>query len=303
MISCGDDALAKSLALLDFFASLHPEEGRDYLESVLLHANIDESGKFKDKDVICLTGIITTVQNWRVITGEWNRVLALHKIAYLHAKELKRWDGIYAGKKDLWGASGRDAVFADFAKVVHFSMSEKRGIGLSVSVDSATWRSLTSEQQRNVGEPSLAAFELFLAGMLYLGLQMFPPGFDIGLVCDDDQEMAIPTYKLLAKAKLANPEAKKRVNSLCFANDEAYPPLQMADLLANSCYGEAQRLATTPAARQDDVFVAMTKNGAHFNSMYLDSATLKQIGDSPDGITLAFTTKSPIPRGPNEDVP
>lgn len=265
------------------------------MESVLLHANIDESGKFQDKDVICLTGIITSVNNWRVTTGEWKRTLDVHKIAYLHVKELRRWEGIYAEKKDQWGDAGREEVLADFAKVVKFSMSEKRGIGLSVSLDAATWRMLTSEEKRRIGKANLAAFEMFVAGMLYLGLHMFPPDFDIGLICDEDEEMAIPTYELLRKAKVANPEAKKRVNSLCFANDKVYLPLQMADLLANSCFREAQRIVSSPESQQGYLYRTMTKDGAHFNAIDLNADILKQIASSPEGVAMVFSTKWPIP--------
>jgi Isoprenylcysteine carboxyl methyltransferase (ICMT) family len=122
-----DARLNLALEMIDLFESLGSSGGR-CLESVLLHANIDESGKFQDKDVICLTGLITSVTNWRGLIEDWSRLLRKHDINFLHIKDLMPWEGIYASKKDTWGTVGRNAVLLEFAALVKFAIGVYRRI-------------------------------------------------------------------------------------------------------------------------------------------------------------------------------
>ena len=86
--------------------------------ALLLQAVIDESGKFKDKNVICLAGMLAFGSFWTSLEARWRDRLQKHGIEYFHAKELWRWDGIYAAKRDMWGEAGREQVLIDFATAV-----------------------------------------------------------------------------------------------------------------------------------------------------------------------------------------
>ena len=251
---------------------------------LLTYAIIDESGKFKDKDVICLAGILAGWEYWGVAGDRWQQVLNKHTIQYLHVKELRRWDGIYSEKKEVWGNAGRETVLLDFAEVIRTGSSVGRNITLYLSLDAAAWKSLSSEEQRRIGRPDLAVFDLFLAGMLFHGRDLFPPDFVVSLICDDEEEVALPIYRLMRASKLRNPDAK-RIRSLAFCDDKSYPQLQIADFIANTFYRELIRARNTPELPQPEVFKAMV-SGTRVHSIHIDERMLKEMASYPQGFVF-----------------
>jgi hypothetical protein len=63
----------------------------------------------------------------------------------------------------------------------------------------------------------------------------------IALICDDDQEKAMPVYQLFHDIKNKDPRAKRRLPSICFGDDREYPSLQAADLISYLVRLEAER--------------------------------------------------------------
>src|SRR5580704_12392806 len=222
-------------------------------DALLLQAVIDESGKFKDKNVICLAGMLAFGSFWMSLEARWRDRLQKHGIEYFHAKELWRWDGIYAAKRDMWGEAGREQVLIDFATAVQQTIADGNGLVQCVYFDAATWKTLTSEQQRLLGRPDLITFDMFLASMLYHCRQLFPEEFSVSVICDDDEELALPIYKLFRLAKKQN-EIAKRVLGICFADDLAYIPLQAADLIANTFYRDKIRAESDPPLPESNIF-------------------------------------------------
>jgi hypothetical protein len=243
-----------------------PNEGA-FVNPVHLHANLDESGKFKDKDTICLAGIISHPENLKVINGHWVQGLRHRDIDYLHVSELMRWDGIYNPKKDKWGTDGRSEVLNQFAKVVNLSMSHR---------------------------PSLVVFEVFIAGLVGLGLRLFAKDFTLGLTCDEDEEMILPMCRLLRRARAEIPEIGQRIKSICFADDQFYLPLQLADLLAYACSTELNRRRLYPDMPQDSLYGTAVKEADLFLS-HLTGDKLRQIAKlpHPKTLTLVWQVGSP----------
>jgi hypothetical protein len=257
---------------------------------MLLTAVVDESGKFKDKDVICLAGIIGGPHFWRGLTGKWVQTLQKHSIDYLHIKELRRWDGVYASKKMEWGDAKREEVLVEFAKILPEVIREHGGVALCVSLDARAYRDLKSEQQRIIGKPDLAVFNFFIASMLWLAASLLPEGFEINITCDDDEAVAEPVYKLLRLAKVRNPLAR-RIKALCFCDDEVYPPLQIADLVANTLFREATRVVNSPDNPRSEMFRALAGSGVQIHLVHLSADVLTKIAASPGGITISFAVK------------
>jgi len=57
-----------------------------------------------------------------------------------------------------------------------------------------------------------------------------PPS--VSLIFDDNEEYGAECYTLLTRTRQSNPTWNKWVRSICFVDDEKYPPVQAADILA-----------------------------------------------------------------------
>jgi hypothetical protein len=72
--------------------------------------------------------------------------------------------------------------------------------------------------------------------------------------------------------RIAFPKVQKRVDSICFGDDKAFPPLQMADMIAY----EARRLMRLqkqkPEEKPSELFVSLTRRMVHQPQIYAAKA-------------------------------
>lgn len=264
------DPLALANELLDVFTGRGGSTNTSGIESLLIQAHIDESGKFHDRDVITVSGLLSSPDYWRLLNGRWLDALEKCHLPYLHVKEVKD-----------------RSILQDFSKIIRMAMAPTFGIGVTVSLDVRAWKSLTSEQQRSIQRPDLAIFEMLIAAMLCLGQNLLPPDFDVALTCDDEEETAFPIYRLWRKVRIRNPELAKKVVSICFCDDSKYPALQMADLFANTCYRESLRAFTDPDKDRDALYSEMTNEAAIFK-VDMDRDMLINIANHGGSVKLEF---------------
>lgn len=89
------------------------------LMSIIYHSSFDESGKFKDKDVIGFCGYISSPEIGAAISDSWFGLLRKHSIPYLHVTKLMSWKGPYVELRARWGDKGRPEVLTEFASDLH----------------------------------------------------------------------------------------------------------------------------------------------------------------------------------------
>ena len=56
--------------------------------------------------------------------------------------------------------------------------------------------------------------------------------YRFNLLCDDSEEYSSECLKVYRRFRKLEPGLASKIGSLCFVNDETYPPIQAADLMA-----------------------------------------------------------------------
>ncbi len=70
---------------------------------------------------------------------------------------------------------------------------------------------------------------------------MVSPGDNLSVVCDDEEKTAWPMYRLYRQVKRVYPEAKDKLSSLSFADDDVFYALQAADFVSSLARLEARQ--------------------------------------------------------------
>ena len=90
-------------------------------------------------------------------------------------------------------------------------------------------------------------------------IERLSPDAHLGIVMDEDREYAMKCYDVLDSVRIAFPRVEKKVDSICFSDDRAFPALQMADMIAY----EARRLMrlqkANPMEPPSALFVSLTR--------------------------------------------
>jgi hypothetical protein len=188
-------------------------------------AFFDESGKFRDSSVIAFCGIAFNDNNRLPFMEEWNALLHRTGLKTITMKEALHHDRDLSKKKPARGLQNRIDALLPFVQCVRRNVS----LIVSMAVDVVEFKKLPSHAREILGKnPHYFAFTRAL-------MQLAEPLHRsdlVGVVCDDEEETALQMYKLYRKVRIAWPDARERLISLSFANDEVFTPLQAADMMA-----------------------------------------------------------------------
>jgi hypothetical protein len=188
-------------------------------------AFFDESGKFKDQPVISFSGIAATSDSAKPFMDEWKAQLFRSGLKVLTMKDALHYDHKLSKKKPAMGIKNRVEALRPFILCIrkHLSLA----VCMAVNVDG--FKNLSSQDQTLLGtDPHYLAFTRALIDLL----EPLQKTDLLSVICDDEEKTAWPMYTLYRKVKLAWPDARKRLVSLSFADDEVFPPLQAADMIA-----------------------------------------------------------------------
>jgi hypothetical protein len=178
----------------------------------------DESGKWHNSQWIVLGGLIGPPKNWDAFNRDWRLLLKKHGLAYLHMVEAVHCKGEFKHFRNR--ETERNAILQDFAELI------PNGITPIVStVHLPTKKSAIQARQ----------FDAFEAAM-NLAFSQLLEGESLSLICDQEEEMAIPMYKLWRSFRMRHPPERRKAGMIGFADDEAYTPLQAADMWASTCF-------------------------------------------------------------------
>ncbi len=211
----------------------------------ILHACFDESGKLADSQYVVFGGYVSHVIHWEHFSHAWLRALRRHHMKHLHMHDVMR------SKSD---PTKRDAMLLEFANIINQHTLMATVCPISVN----NFKALSAKEKGKLVDPQYVAFETCMRGILrYLEPDM--PSETIGVICDDTEQFAMGCYKLMTKLKARHPEMRKRFISLCFADDEEYPPLQAADMWVYTNYQEMLRRMQAPGDAPSKLFETLTK--------------------------------------------
>jgi len=200
-----------------------------------LYAYFDQSGHESEHAVVALSGFVDGLERWRQFQDNWCQLLRSYELPSFRTVQALRYSQPY-GKMEKGDAEKRTEDILPFVRTIRDSLQ----LGITVAVDISAYRLAPSIIHQSFGDRAdyFAFYEAIVRILRYFAI---PRTHELALIYDEEDGQAARFYQMLRKMKLAAPEIKQRVTSICFCNDVAFPPLQAADLLAYFSRKEAER--------------------------------------------------------------
>jgi hypothetical protein len=196
---------------------------QDNWAMAVLQAYFDESGKLKDKgEHVVFGGIAGRLDEVSVFSRRWKEVLG-SDVDHIHMRDAMRLEGEFEG----YDETRRDEILIECAKV---AQSSSAMIVVS-EMDKNDFLGLAQEEQQRLNNPTYGGFE---ACVRSLARQFY--NHDLYLWYDESQEYAETCLKLYQRMKNLNTDLLRRLPSLTFADDQQFPGLQAADMIAYCAY-------------------------------------------------------------------
>lgn len=187
------------------------------------YAFFDESGKWKDKDFICLCGYLSGERHWGLFTDQWTELRHDHKLAPIHLTTF-----FYECKKRGWDENKATKVLERFIDIIR----EHVWCGFAIGFDAKHYRGMAPHAKKALGDPALACLHRLLRLVRDRYTQINYTG-RISISFDEDEEYASRFYKTVLRLRKHDQVLAKLIGAVSFADDEFIVPLQAADIVAN----------------------------------------------------------------------
>jgi hypothetical protein len=199
----------------------------------------DESGKLAKSDYTSLCGYVGHSTEWGRFGGIWNNCRLRWGVPPLHMSRImnpEKKDDVWRDIRRKWGDDWepkRDAMLNDFGNIV----ASCGCVAVGAVVHAAHFRKIQHSQAAfpHIRDSNVFAFQhLLMRGIEKVNI--VDPLGTITLVVDDDPENAWDYYGMLDRLKThSDPtfaDVRNRVSAICFGDDNAFPGIQAADMLA-----------------------------------------------------------------------
>jgi hypothetical protein len=238
-------------------------------------AYFDESGKFKDQPTIAFSGIAGVSENFKAFYRDWSRHLKLNGLKLLTMKKGLNVRVPLSDKRAAKGVTNRLDALMPFAECIRKHLQTVT----CVAVDTEAF-SKTPEHLRKLwtDNPHFMAFTVALLALL----DPLDKEDKLNITCDDEEATAMQMYQMYRRVKLVYSDARKRLCSLCFADDDVYSPLQAADFVASLSRLEARRRFHEEDYEFRPLWEALNSKAPgdnlwSFNPIFCDEPTLARI--------------------------
>ena len=238
----------------------------------------DEAGKVESSDYTSFCGYVGTAMEWERVSTEWNALRIAWGVPPLHMRCAMYPD---RSKCDEWGAlkikwgkdweDKRNDMLIDFGGVIRHSSLAAMGC----VVDAAHFKSMPDSvfKRQHQNNPIYLSLFTLIENSLDR-IDVCNKHLSVSLVVDDDEEHAIDCYKFLNSMKEELPRFRERITAITFGNDNEYPGLQMADMVAY----EARNFMVNQLNNKENpltpLFGLLTKMGVNvpkiWTAQYLD---------------------------------
>jgi hypothetical protein len=196
----------------------------------MLEMYLDESGKINDRPHIAVGAAMGYVANFGALDQEWRARLEASRIGHLSMKDAIRCEGEFAGWSDR--SEERDALLRDLAGIV------KRLSIVLIGTAASTAEFHGRPERQKDGLFNNAMYGC-IEGCIKAGLRAIPRE-PLQLCIDNSEEYAVKCIKVYHKLQSNHPEFRRRCHLIAFGEDERFPGLQIADMVA---YCERARLS------------------------------------------------------------
>ena len=192
---------------------------------------------------------------------DWGRLLDANGLTTLTMKDALKAHRPLSDKNPALGVESRIAALIPFIDCVKKHLMVITGI----AVDAKAFKSLPNHYFQVMGDDPF--FTAFTRTMLEV-LKITHPEDKISLICDDEEEMALPMYRLFRRVKTIYPDAHEKLRAITFADDRWSFGLQAADMVVSLLrheagkrffgveydYGALYSALSTPTPKSGDTF-------------------------------------------------
>lgn len=184
----------------------------------------DESGKQGDSDHVVFAGFYATSEQWDLFSHEWNGKLRKHGLTYWRTSKAAQ----LAGEFKKFRGRRRDLKNLTVSLVETICQYAWGATASSISM--ADYRALSDDTRARFKDPLYCAFEADIKSLV--GGEGVEPLDRFNLLCDDSDEYSGDCLRVYRELRKLEPSLADKIGSLCFVNDQTYPPIQAADLIA-----------------------------------------------------------------------
>jgi hypothetical protein len=186
-------------------------------------AFFDDSGKYHDKDFICLCGFLSDTISWNNFQNEWLSLLRCHDLM----PGIHMTNFFYRCKVKGWKEDRANHVLSQFIDVIVKNVQVAFGVGM----DAKHYREMPPEAKKRIDDPMLLCIQRALA--LLRKEMATEPAERLMVVIDEDRESSIKQYSNFHQLRKTHDDLRKFIGGIGFADDEWLVQLQAADILAN----------------------------------------------------------------------
>lgn len=183
---------------------------------------------------------------------EWHRCLYVNGLRTLTMKRALRHSVPLSDKNPALGAGARTEALLPFVAAVRRHL----WIISAIALDVTAFKNLPSHYHQILGDDPF--FTAFLRMLLEI-MELTHHEDKLSMICDDEEEMALPMYKLYRRVKLIHPDARAKLKALTFGDDEWMHGLQAADLVSSIVRLEAGKRFSQMAYDYERLFSELTK--------------------------------------------
>lgn len=234
----------------------------------------DESGKLATNDYTSFCGYVGPALEFERVMVEWNicrfswGVPPIHMrlVMYPERDKSGRWQKI----RDAWGVSWEERrweMLKQFASIIANSSL----VSVGSVVDAAHFKTLgESRFKKDMKNPIFMSLYLLLMNSIDR-IDSINTSLPISIIIDDDEEYAMQCYQFITAMKSADPatspseilRVRQRISAITFANDDSYPALQMADMIAYEARAEMVSRLSDKYKNPSMLYIALTKKMLH----------------------------------------
>lgn len=236
--------------------------------SYQVSAFVDESGKFKDHNIVAIASVASYTEDLANFTQEWNRHLVLNGLNELHAQKVLNYKRPLSKKNPAVGLQRRIRDLMPFISCIRRHLQVVMGCVVDVRI----FKKLPPHFFKVFGnDPSLMAFMRVM-----MQVAQFSNGRDrVQMICDEDEGSVLNFYRLYRRFKQVWPGARNRMVGISFVDNRYLFALQAADFIASIIRLESTTRLTKKPYDYRKLFRALTVNPdpKHERLWYLGIAT------------------------------
>ncbi|MBI3408078.1 MAG: DUF3800 domain-containing protein [Planctomycetes bacterium] len=192
----------------------------------VFQVHCDESGKLQDSKCVVFAACVFAQNEVSGFSRKWNDYLRNAGIKYLHMTDAMRCQGEFRD----WANRRRDRD--DLLETLGQLLVDRTAFQSLSPMDVSHFRALPSDDQKRFKDLVYAGFDALMTTLMTDAANFQKPEHRFHLIYDLSEEYSSQCLKHFNKLRRMHESYRQFFPSLTFADDQEFPPLQGADMVA-----------------------------------------------------------------------